>query len=433
MILNLTKVSILGLAAMMYAGCGSTETQQPANNSPKKPIHKKIRPVGGGVKPPKPPKPAAREKDLAAQRALTSKFLQEASKEAVASAFPINFKFGLMHGEPAEEREGGQQFIVTGTSVSDGDLDVSNVVPGGWAGQSGMVIKYRSTCGVGDKVNPLVRNFVFMRAIKGIEAEVRKRSDEVALTPGPLVVSSQGKLPAKFARDFVKGLASPMDFSRCVEADYRFLIMEQVGVSLRKYFEDEKSVPLDNAILLMGNTINVLRVLHGFGVVHGDVHWGNALLLGASDGDGSVVLVDFDQSRFVDDAKLAGGPPSVSGKSAPEYLSPNELGGDAKYVPTYADDIYRAYEMVGALLRGPSFYDSLRSKQGSALGEAKKRSNWFVSAESRDLINKIPELNAAIQAFHATVHEGLKSPNAMPDHDKLLSLVTKMLTALEEE
>ncbi len=108
------------------------------------------------------------------------------------------------------------------------------------------------------------------------------------------------------------------------EADgYLFYVMPVVGgESLRDRLDREKQLPVDDALLIVGEVVDALSSAHRSGVVHRDIKPENILLE-----DGHAVLADFGIARAI---TAAGGDElTATGLvvGTPTYMSPEQAGG----------------------------------------------------------------------------------------------------------
>ena len=181
--------------------------------------------------------------------------------------------------------------------------------------------------------------------------------DSVYLSGGSQLVCNSGSLFTRRllqARDdyLQEMLSSP-------RRDVMYQVMDRGGVSLRAWRMVRREFTFAEVLLIGKILIRNLIKLHSYGVIHGDLHWENVLLMAASD-DGEInesstelLLIDFDRS-FIMGHK---GTETASKRRGFEYLAPNEFaGGD----PTMGSDIFRVYEVMKGLMK-PRYFDNLAS------------------------------------------------------------------------
>lgn len=143
-----------------------------------------------------------------------------------------------------------------------------------------------------------------------------------------------------------------------------YLIMEYVeGLSLRKYLQKKKRLPLSSVISVFEKILDVLEVAHSYGLVHGDLKPENILVAPLEE----IKLVDFGVARSLEKGFLEKGSrekenlhPSLGSSSALamegtlQYMAPEQKQAQP---PTPRSDIYSLgillYEMLlGELPQG---------------------------------------------------------------------------------
>ena len=343
-------------------------------------------------------------------RALMKKYIDDAKKTPLEASTVPNLTRALTAGTSIDT-SGSIGLVFNGEYLnSDPSFD-------GWRmlglRNAGFVIKYGLS-------NALSRDYMFMAALAKIGETGFAKSNSLSQpsSPVPLHTSVKG-LPAKFGGSSV-----------------RFAVMPEIGVPLRDFLllQPTKVLPFNEAVTILCSLVDHLRILHEHGVVHANLHWGNVFVKqGAASME--VTISDFSNSCVYDECT------PIPIRENPEVCSPSELRPD--HVPTFADDLYRAYEMVGAMMTGPEFYHAMlkEGRESSYMQSAveltpplklnklksiKENSNWFAEADTNGaMADTIP--NSVARTFHRNIHLALKDTKSFPVHGELSNLLRTLI------
>jgi len=276
-------------------------------------------------------------------------------------------------------------------------------------------IQYSTNCSNKNTPNRLIRSFVFMSAIANMK--VQANGMETSLVPEGLILSVESKLTS--AMPVVKGLVSPANFGTCIGADYRFLAFKYVGPSISTILKSNGfGLDFTMARNVFKSMLVELKILHDYGIVHGDLSWDNVLISQT----GGLKFIGFERSTFVKDTVTVTAP----SKYGPEFWAPHELLQPATTsAPSFGGDLYRVYEMLGAMLAGPDFYNGLALKSLPELRNIKANANWIVTLENVDNINK--HFNREANLLHFGIQEALKTPANLPNYDALIAMMDVMM------
>ena len=123
-----------------------------------------------------------------------------------------------------------------------------------------------------------------------------------------------------------------------------FLVLDYVGAPTIEYIRGHNPERLTGKVLsrIAARALEAFKKLHSYGIIHGDVHWGNMAVEISESGEVPLVeLIDFGMSvAFVKDGSLI---PQGERKFPPwttnlSYLSPNQMEG---YTAMPRDDLIR--------------------------------------------------------------------------------------------
>jgi hypothetical protein len=140
----------------------------------------------------------------------------------------------------------------------------------------------------------------------------------------------------------------------------RFMITEQVGISLATYSDAQGMVPVTTAAKLGIQMIRLLQQLHDLNFIHGDGHYGNYAVHG-----GDLILIDFGRSRLIDpatsfpdgeDTYMPGIVPPAPGVRGRVWCHIFLTQWESRYrKPSYRDDVYRALINVTILIHNANY------------------------------------------------------------------------------
>lgn len=130
-----------------------------------------------------------------------------------------------------------------------------------------------------------------------------------------------------------------------VDGEMYYMVMEYIpGGTLRSYLNNQKQLPIEEALRITTQLADALSYAHQQGMIHRDIKPGNVMF--ADETHQHVVLTDFGIARLLDDAEARLTlPGAVFG--TPSYMSPEALRGE---VVDARSDLYSLgvmlYEMV---------------------------------------------------------------------------------------
>jgi len=202
----------------------------------------------------------------------------------------------------------------------------------------------------------------------------------------------------------VPGVVTVHDADVDPETGLTFLVSRLItGQTLEQYIAEQKRLPLENAVDLLDQLLQILGGVHPMGIVHRDIKPMNLMI----DQAGRLVLLDFGIARVVenDPSQLT----ETSG--SPHYMPPEQkLGQDARDPRT---DLYAA---------GVCFYDMLVGVSDEA--KAHYRANHdFASALAAQNIVPSNVVDLIAQATHPDRSQRFQSADAF--HQALTSLITE--------
>ena len=242
----------------------------------------------------------------------------------------------------------------------------------------GYVIKYNSDCENPHSFNPILRDWAVMSNFM-----------HTAVTPKVYFLSPAVALPRLKTpkTDFTMTSA---ERELCIHrgGTVRYLVMEKGYASLSQVMRQVYRRPLSlrETVSVMLKTLRFISELHSRGIIHGDIHSGNVLLMNAKFWD--IRLIDFGASIFSDE--LDGLPDKDN--TPMNYVHPllTHWNMEDGYRYSYRDDVYRTLWMGASLMNGPHFdayFTNLAVVDPPALVEFKKSSFIFTyPGESVDVI-----------------------------------------------
>lgn len=239
------------------------------------------------------------------------------------------------------------------------------------------VIKYQCDCDDVTDLHPLLRDYWFLKALNqtDIAIKVHYLSPPVRWT-GPLTAKTQFSMSDTEKRECMKN------------GSIRYLIMSQGMASMYQIVQKAYKGPIGfvDAINVMELLIEKIQRMHGLGIIHGDIHPGNVLLMGK--GDWQIGLIDFGSAMFVDE--LASQPAQIRspGSYVHSLFSHWNVEG---YRFSYRDDVFKALYVGAYLMNGDRYTDYVRTLERSATAmiHFKKFSFMFTYPGGRDILSGI--------------------------------------------
>ena len=130
------------------------------------------------------------------------------------------------------------------------------------------------------------------------------------------------------------------------------MIMERVDTTIddlvKREYTAERSLAFEFVLKTLISGIEGLRKIHGRGIVHGDIHPGNVVLLR----DGKVGFIDFERSFHEDEAQFRPDTVFESGKAMQCYHTHWNMQG---FRASFRDDIVRLMMVAGFMFNGPAW------------------------------------------------------------------------------
>jgi hypothetical protein len=254
-----------------------------------------------------------------------------------------------------------------------------------------MFIRYKTSCGSPPEVpNALVRNYDFAQLVGRIQVQER-----LWITPPPVYLSGPSAVPPNFLVRF--------DQTMCpAGGESRLLVTHGTGPSLHKFSRDVAlAVTPMEAFQVALKLFRQLDVLHTYGVIHGDITWDHVVFAHNTPGSPNLItapisIVNWDRATLIGLAPL---PIVASMAMPPVHFSPTETSE----TPSMFHDLFRAYEIIRALLAGPDYFDRLQSRRESARNTFKREPFMAQIPALRGLT----EFQAAARRLHDLVLSGV--------------------------
>jgi serine/threonine-protein kinase len=132
------------------------------------------------------------------------------------------------------------------------------------------------------------------------------------------------------------------------------LVMEHIpGVTLEKYLEVAKRLPVGHVGLLLGYLCHALESAHALGIVHRDLKPANLMIVGAGTQEEALRVMDFGLAQLSDRPHITlerlAGAAHVAAEGTPGYMCPEQLRGDETDARS---DIYSVGVILYELLVG---------------------------------------------------------------------------------
>ena len=234
-----------------------------------------------------------------------------------------------------------------GTNIAKGRYTTVFAV----ANNATMVIKYQANCDRLGRINSLARDFWFLRELS-----------QTGVVPMSYFLSP----PTRFVDDIssppVRKTAFTMDsdLRRMCAADsrseIRYMVMGRAYMTMSdvmaNWNKNGHGVPFRTAITLGTRMIEALAVVHRRGIIHGDIHSSNVVLL--DEAEHNVGFIDFGLSLFGTETVGRHG-------RARKYLEDPycvySLYENQGFRRAYRDDLYRAVLLLAMLMNNRSYFD----------------------------------------------------------------------------
>jgi serine/threonine protein kinase len=132
---------------------------------------------------------------------------------------------------------------------------------------------------------------------------------------------------------------------RTLGGTVRYMVMDRAPMSLYQALNQSGPLSLRLAVTVMIDLIAKLQRMHSLGIVHGDLHSGNVVVM--HKGGWDVGFIDFGMSFFMDEIRLerVRNPFDI----VHCFLSPWELRG---FMPSMRDDVFNALFLGAVMMHG---------------------------------------------------------------------------------
>lgn len=335
------------------------------------------------------------------EQVATAESIRNAFREATQRQYERYLKPPFMGGRKKRADVFPEGYLMLESvlkATANSNLYVSRVEPFESEGSTArqVVVKYTSDCS--DRLmgmlttHPLVWEYTVQAALNstGISPEVYYLSPA-----GQYSFYLPNEASSRSTPNFVQKRSR--DCER-VQSEVRFLVMQQVGVSVSTYLQWVKSNNITGfAASVLKVSIKVVRLLkrlHTLGIVHGDIHSGNIAFREIADDMASIdldnaelVLIDFAFAKFFPGNRES--PPWTHVRHPglrPSLLSPWQL----QHLPAAPkDDIFRLLEMMARALSHGNLnagFDRLIEDRFNADGRPAKGSPLYLQLEDTELI-----------------------------------------------
>ena len=237
------------------------------------------------------------------------------------------------------------------------------------------VVKYQCDCEEVLGIHPLLRDFWFLRALNqtDIAPKVYYVSPAVRWT-SPLTAKTDFTL-------------SDTEKRACMQnSSIRYLVMARGVASMYQVVKHLYKGPIRflDAMFVMDSLIEKIQRMHSFGIIHGDIHPGNVMLMRKDRWE--IGLIDFGSAMFQDE--LATMPTYMHRPMSyvHSYFSHWNVEG---FRFSYRDDVFKALYVGAYLLNGDGYTEYMRQLERSAteMIQFKKFSFMFTFPGGRDILS----------------------------------------------
>ena len=236
-----------------------------------------------------------------------------------------------------------------------------------------LLIKYQCNCENLFQIHPLLRDFWVMKHLRS-----------TGVTPRAYFVSPAARFPP--VRTQKTDFSAPeSQQAGCMRYGVvRYLVMDRGKCSMYQLAQMTVDyLQFDQVMQIVILTILQLQKMHDLGIIHGDIHPGNVILM--EDDGWDIRLIDFGSSMFEDELEMADPMERAPNTYVHCYFSHWNIAG---YRFSYRDDIYKALLMGAFLLNGVEFMDYCRGLESDVekMIEFKQYSFFFEYPGGRDWV-----------------------------------------------
>ena len=295
---------------------------------------------------------------------------------------------------------------------------------------NGQIIKYQVNCeNMKDPldIHPLVRDFIFLKAVEDL-----KVSPQAHFLSLGIKFENVDSPKVNFSMD-------PQERDICAKdarSILRFMVMEKALISFDTLLKGSETrsekISLASVVSLIAGAVSALSELHiKKNIIHGDVHYGNLVLLNA---ERKVGLIDFGSASYLSELQLTQDMSREPFSYNHCYLSHWNLEG---YRFSFRDDIYKAIFAGAMMLNGSPFVRFCRTTDIHTLYEFKANGFFFNLPNHPDMISQVPNIRpeqvGEIRAHLNQVLLQIRSVNtldAMPPYREILAQLDAVLAIL---
>ena len=291
------------------------------------------------------------------------------------------------------------------------------------------VVKYQHNCDDVEEVHALVREYIFLRKLQG-----------AGVVPHVYFLSPPVRFPASISLKSDFEISDDQRAACAADAGshIRFMVMERAETSLDALAYDinraGRRVPVVEAIKVMIHALLAIEGIHAKGVIHGDIHWGNLVLLNRG-GQQELRLIDFGNAMFADEMELHPVIVRVPGSYNHCYFSHWNLAG---YRYAYRDDVFKALLVGAFLIHGPKYSAYCVGLESDPQGMMLfKRDSFLFAMPNRDLIAEMqvdPETRRVVrqQLSNAlALARSVDHVDARPDYAAIVAELNNAVDAIQ--
>ncbi len=289
------------------------------------------------------------------------------------------------------------------------------------AGTTARIVKYQSNCFELESIQALLRDFWFLRIVEPLDVALRA-----------FFLSPPAKFPLEVSEksDFRMTFEEREECAARPESNVRFMVMEKGKYPLRKFLDylhekNDEPFRFKQAFKVGRALVENLQVLHNHGIVHGDIHMGNAVM----SKDNFVRLIDFGAAFFEKERELL---PAVQRENMTDTNCLHSHWNYEGYRKSMRDDVYRSMLVVALLANGPELYSQVcKSESPTPL----ERYHWkrfgfiFDGLDGTDIIERTfpkftPEKKKLLRDRLENILKAARAPEnvwTMPDYGSIIA------------
>ena len=283
-----------------------------------------------------------------------------------------------------------------------------------------MVFKYQVNCDRLGRIHSLARDYWFLRELS-----------QSGVVPMSYFLSPPVRLPANDTLVKTSFNMDPDVRRMCVadrRSEVRYMVMGKARLTMStlmvSWHAKGRGIPFKWAIIIGQGMVQALRVVHSRGIIHGDIHSGNVVLLDI--GQDNVGFIDFGLSLF--SAEWARKQEKVNEELENPfcvYSMYENLG----FRRSFRDDLYRAVLLMAMLMNDATYYGHCMDLEQEPLEMLKfKRDSFlFSNPVGPDVVSAIPGMDRE-DSFDIRQHlakvlrivRNLRQIDELPPYDSVL-------------